>query len=82
MSIPIVRPSNVWGPLYRSGRQRQQAMVENSVSGRPTDLSEVYGEANGLMFTSGIVPGRLTWCTLPRLLKTVSITSLTVNPTV
>jgi len=24
MSIPIVRPSDVWGPLYRSGRQRQQ----------------------------------------------------------
>lgn len=43
MSIPIVRPSNVWGPLYSSGRQQQQAMVENSVSGRPTDLSEVYG---------------------------------------
>jgi len=43
MSIPIVRPSDVWGPLYRSGRQRQQAMVENAVSGRPTDLSEVYG---------------------------------------
>ncbi len=43
MSIPIVRPSDVWGPLYRSGRQRQQAMVENSVSGSPTDLSKVYG---------------------------------------
>jgi UDP-glucose 4-epimerase len=43
MSIPIVRPSDVWGPLYRSGRQRQQAMVENSVSGRPTELSKVYG---------------------------------------
>jgi UDP-glucose 4-epimerase len=43
MSVPIVRPANVWGPLYKSGRQRQQAMVENSVSGRPTDLSEIYG---------------------------------------
>ncbi len=43
MSIPVVRPSDVWGPLYRSGRQKQQAMVENSVLGRPTDLSKVYG---------------------------------------
>ncbi len=43
MSVPITRPSCVWGPLYRSGLQLQQAMVENSVSGKPTVFQEVYG---------------------------------------
>ncbi len=44
LSIPIVRPPLVWGPMYHSGLQHQQAMVENAVAGKPTDLSQVYGE--------------------------------------
>ena len=44
LSIPIVRPPMVWGPMYHSGLQQQHAMVENAVAGKPTDLSQVYGE--------------------------------------
>jgi UDP-glucose 4-epimerase len=44
LSIPMVRPPMVWGPMYHSGLQQQHAMVENAVAGKPTDLSQVYGE--------------------------------------
>jgi UDP-glucose 4-epimerase len=43
MSIPIVRPPLVWGPMYQSGLQHQVTMVKNAVEGRATDLSSVYG---------------------------------------
>jgi len=44
LSIPIVRPPGVWGPMYHSGLQVQQAMVESAVEGKPIDLSQVCGE--------------------------------------
>lgn len=44
MSIPCVRPSIVWGPMYWSGLQPQQKMIENAVVGNPTDLSHICGQ--------------------------------------
>jgi UDP-glucose 4-epimerase len=43
MSIPMLRPPLVWGPMYQSGLQHQVTMVKNAVEGRATDLSGVYG---------------------------------------
>ena len=45
LSVPTVRPTQVWGPLYWSGLQPIQAMVENAVAGvsTPTDFSHVCG---------------------------------------
>ncbi len=43
MSIPIIRPPMVWGPLYHSGMQLQDVMVQNAASGRPTDFAHIYG---------------------------------------
>lgn len=42
LSVPIVRPVQVWGPLYKSGRSPLQAMVENSVANKATHLPHVY----------------------------------------
>ncbi len=47
MSVPIVRPPKVWGPLYHSGLQPVQRMAENAVAGKPTDYSNIYGERLG-----------------------------------
>lgn len=44
MSVPCVRPSLVWGPMYWSGRQPQQRMIEDAVAGKPADLSNVCGQ--------------------------------------
>jgi len=43
LSIPIVRPPQVWGPLYWTRRSPIQNMVENAIAGKPTDLSGIYG---------------------------------------
>ena len=43
LSIPIVRPPLVWGPMYASGLQPLQLMAENSVAGKPTDYSHIFG---------------------------------------
>ena len=43
LNIPVVRPPQVWGPLYWSGRNPVQKMVESAVAGKPCDLSGVDG---------------------------------------
>jgi UDP-glucose 4-epimerase len=43
LSIPILRPPMVWGPMYHSGLQPQNTMVQNAVAGKPTDFSRLYG---------------------------------------
>ncbi len=43
MTVPIVRPPLVWGPMYQSGLQPQDVMVRNAVAGKATDLPRVYG---------------------------------------
>lgn len=43
MSVPIIRPPLVWGPMYQSGLQHQVTMMKNAVEGEPTDLAAVYG---------------------------------------
>ncbi len=43
LSVPIVRPAQVWGPLYWTGRSPIMAMVQNSLEGKPADLSSHYG---------------------------------------
>jgi UDP-glucose 4-epimerase len=40
LSIPIVRPPQVWGPLYWTGRSPIKSMLENALAGRSTDLSQ------------------------------------------
>lgn len=44
LSIPIVRPPQVWGPLYWTHRSPIQDMVENAIAGKTSDFSSVYGE--------------------------------------
>lgn len=43
LSAPSVRPTGVWGPMYWSGMQPLQLMVENAVAGKPADLSNICG---------------------------------------
>lgn len=51
LPIFIVRPSQIYGPLYTSGRNPLQKMVENSISGKPTFLSEVHsGDGTNLVY--------------------------------
>lgn len=45
LSIPMVRPSQVWGPLYWSHRSPIQDMVENAIAGKPSDFSSVDGSS-------------------------------------
>jgi UDP-glucose 4-epimerase len=44
LSIRIVRPPLVWGPMYNSGMQPQDVMVQNAVAGKPSDFSQLYGQ--------------------------------------
>ena len=41
LSIAIVRPTQVWGPLYWTGRSPLKLMVENAIAGKPTDLTNM-----------------------------------------
>jgi nucleoside-diphosphate-sugar epimerase len=41
LNVTIVRPSQIYGPLYSSGRNPLQRMVENSTAGKPAELPEV-----------------------------------------
>ena len=43
LSVPIVRPTGVWGPMYQSGFHLVMTMVHNAVAGKPTDLSNTCG---------------------------------------
>jgi UDP-glucose 4-epimerase len=43
MSVPIVRPPQVWGPLYWTHRSPVHTMIENAISGKPSDFSHIYG---------------------------------------
>jgi UDP-glucuronate 4-epimerase len=43
LSIPMVRPPQVWGPLYWTHRSPIQDMVENAIAGKPSDFSSVEG---------------------------------------
>jgi nucleoside-diphosphate-sugar epimerase len=37
LSIPIVRPPQVWGPLYWTHRSPVHSMIENAIAGKPSD---------------------------------------------
>lgn len=41
LRIVTVRPSQIYGPLYTSGRNPLQIMVENSIAGKPVYLPDV-----------------------------------------
>jgi UDP-glucose 4-epimerase len=41
LRIVTLRPAQIWGPLYASGRFPLQKMAENAVADRPTHLPEV-----------------------------------------
>lgn len=43
LSVPIIRPARIYGPLYHSGRIPVQSMIESAVTGKPVDLSHIYG---------------------------------------
>jgi nucleoside-diphosphate-sugar epimerase len=43
LSIPIVRPPQVWGPLYWSSRSPVHAMIEKTISGKTCELPNIYG---------------------------------------
>ena len=45
LSIPVVRPPQVWGPLYWTHRSPIQDMVENAIAGKPSDFSSVDGSS-------------------------------------
>jgi UDP-glucose 4-epimerase len=45
MSIPIVRPAQVWGPLYWTGRNPVMAMLRSALEEKPIDLANLYGGA-------------------------------------
>ncbi len=45
LSVPIVRPPQVWGPLYWTHRSPVHSLIENAVAGKPTILPEVDGES-------------------------------------
>jgi nucleoside-diphosphate-sugar epimerase len=45
LSIPIVRPPQVWGPLYWTHRSPVHTMIEKAIAGNPCDLSGVYGRS-------------------------------------
>jgi len=50
-SMPIIRPSQIYGPFYTSGLNPLQKMVENSVAGKPTHLQEVHAnDGNNLIY--------------------------------
>jgi nucleoside-diphosphate-sugar epimerase len=42
LSIPVVRPPQVWGPLYWTHRSPIQTMFENAIAGKAADLSNNY----------------------------------------
>jgi len=51
LDIVITRPSQVYGPLYATGVNPLQIMVENSVAGKATDLPEVApDDGNNLIY--------------------------------
>jgi UDP-glucose 4-epimerase len=51
LDIVITRPSQVYGPLYATGVNPLQVMVENSVAGKPTNLPEVApDDGNNLIY--------------------------------
>ena len=45
LSIPIVRPPQVWGPLYWTYRSPIQGMVENAIAGKPSNFSSFDGNS-------------------------------------
>jgi UDP-glucose 4-epimerase len=49
--IPIIRASQIYGPLYATGVNPLQKMVENSLAGKATHLPEVHPEnGNNFMY--------------------------------
>jgi UDP-glucose 4-epimerase len=56
LEIVITRPSQVYGPLYATGINPLQIMVENSVAGKPTKLSGVApDDGNNLIYVKDCV---------------------------
>ena len=45
LSIPIVRPPQVWGPLYWTHRSPVHNLIENAMAGKPSDLTHLWGGA-------------------------------------
>ncbi len=51
MDIYITRPSQIYGPLYASGLNPLQKMVENSIANKPTNLPEIDSDdGNNLIY--------------------------------
>jgi len=51
LSILIIRPSQIYGPLYVSGVNPLQTMIDNSLANRPTCLEEVHpDDGNNLIY--------------------------------
>lgn len=51
MALTIARVSQVYGPLYKSGRNPLQKMVEDGIAGRKTELTGVApNEGNNLIY--------------------------------
>ena len=46
LSLPIVRPPQVWGPLYWTHRSPVHTMIESAIAGKPADLSGNWGGAS------------------------------------
>jgi UDP-glucose 4-epimerase len=43
LSVPVVRPPQVWGPLYWTHRSPIQTMFESAITGKAADLNNYYG---------------------------------------
>ena len=41
LSVPVVRPAAVWGPLYWTGARPINLMVDAAIAGKPLDLSHL-----------------------------------------
>jgi len=56
MSITITRPCQIYGPLYVTGRNPLQRMVEDAVAGKATELPDAAAnDGNHLMYNKDCV---------------------------
>jgi UDP-glucose 4-epimerase len=45
LSVPIVRPPQIYGPLFMSRRSPLKSMIENGLVGKSSDFTNIYGNA-------------------------------------
>jgi len=61
LRVVTLRPAQIWGPLYASGRFPLQKMAENAVAGEPTHLPEVNPfDGNNLIYIKDCARGICT----------------------